>query len=251
MKKLEGKVAIVTGSGSGIGRGIALEFAKEGAKVVVNVRSSIDEANEVVELIRKEGGEATVIQGDVSKLDDVKNLVEETVNTYGQLDILVNNAGITGEVKPVAEIDEDDWYKEVDVNLNSVFLMTKYSIPHMLKQGKGKILNVGSIASYEVGSGAGYVTTKHAIIGLTKEIAHNYGSRGINCNVICPGAVKSKMTEGMFEEGSPLAPLLQATPAQRLGEPEELGKLACYLCSEDADFIHGASVAVDGGWLVK
>lgn len=251
MKKLEGKVAIITGSGSGIGKGIALEFGKAGAKVVVNVRKSLDEANEVAKLIRDAGGEATVIQGDVSKSEDVQNIVKETVKEYGKLDILINNAGITDEAKPLADVAEEDWYRDINVNLNSVFLMSKYCIPEMLKVGKGKIINMASIASYEAGSGAGYVATKHAVLGLTKEIANNYGPKGINCNAICPGAIESKMTAGMFDEGSPFAPILEATPAKRLGKPEEIGKLAVYLCSEDADFMHGASVVIDGGWLIK
>ena len=251
MEKLKDKVAIITGSGSGIGRGIALEFGKAGARVVVNVRSSINEANEVAEMIKVEGGEAIVIKADVSNSEDVQMLISETVKEYGQLDILVNNAGITDVAKPLADITEEEWYRDIAVNLHSVFLMSKYSIPEMLKVGKGKILNMASIASYEAGSGAGYVATKHAVLGLTKEIANNYGSKGINCNAICPGAIESKMTEGMFEEGSPFEPILKSTPARRLGRADEIGKLAVYICSEDADFMHGSSVAIDGGWMIK
>lgn len=247
---LKDRVAIITGSGSGIGRGIALEFGRAGARVVVNVRSSLDEAEEVAGLIRSAGGQAIVVQADVSKSQEAQSLIEKTIKEYGALDILVNNAGITDEAKPLAEVAEEDWYRDIDVNLNSVFLMSKYAIPHMLERG-GKIINMASIASYEAGSGAGYVATKHAVLGLTKEIANNYGSKGINCNAICPGAIESKMTAGMFEEGSPFAPILEATPAKRLGRAEEIGRLAVYLASGDADFIHGASIVIDGGWLIK
>lgn len=249
--KLKDKVAIITGSGSGIGKGIALEYAKEGAKVVVNVSRSMDAAKEVVEEIKSMGGEAIAIKADVSKSQEVQDLVAETIRHFGKIDILVNNAGITQVPQPLADIKEEDWYRIVDINLNSIYLMSKYVIPEILKSGEGAVINLASIAAFEVGSGAGYVATKHAVIGLTKQMAVDYGRKGINCNAICPGAIESKMTAGMFDEGSPAAPLIKMTPAGRLGKPEEIGKLAVYLASEDAKFIHGAAFVIDGGWLIK
>ncbi|AFS78903.1 3-oxoacyl-[acyl-carrier-protein] reductase FabG [Gottschalkia acidurici 9a] len=249
--KLKNKVAIVTGSGSGIGKGIALEYAKEGAKVVVNVARSIDSANEVVEEINKIGGEALAIKADVSKSQEVQMLISETIKHFGKIDILVNNAGITQPPYPLADIEEEDWYRMIDINLNSIFLMSKYAIPEILKSGEGSVINIASIASFEVGSGAGYVATKHAVLGLTKQMAFDYGRKGINCNAICPGAIESKMTSGMFDEGSQAAPLIKTTPAERLGKPEEIGKLAVYLASEDAKFVHGSAFVIDGGWLIK
>lgn len=249
--KLKDQVAIITGSGSGIGRGIALEYAKEGAKVVINVSRNMDSANEVVEEIKKLGGEAIAIRADVSNSEEVQNLVSETVKQFGKINILVNNAGITQNPQPLADISEEDWNRIVNINLNSIFLVSKYAIPEILKSDKGAVINLASIAAFEVGSGAGYVATKHAVIGLTKQMAVDYGKKGINCNAICPGAIESNMTKGMFDEGSPAAPLLKMTPAQRLGKPEEIGKLAVYLASEDASFIHGSAFVIDGGWLIK
>lgn len=248
--KLKDKVAIITGSGAGIGKGIALEFAKEGAKVVVNVSRNIDAGNEVVDEIEKLGGEAILVKADVTKTEDIKNLVAEAIKSFGKIDILVNNAGMSQNPTPVADMSEDEWQKIIGLNLTAPFLMSKYTIPEILKSGGGAIINLGSIASFEAGSGAGYVVSKHGIIGLTKEIAVEYGRQGINCNAICPGAIESNMTIGMFDEGSPAAPLLQKTPAKRLGKASEIGRLAVFLASEDGKFIHGASYLIDGGWTL-
>lgn len=248
--KLKDKVAIITGSGAGIGKAIALEFAREGAKTVINVSRNIDAGSEVVKEIENIGGEAILVKADVTKTADIKKLVEETIKRFGKVDVLVNNAGISQIPTPVEDMSEDEWNKIIGLNLTAPFLMSKYTIPEILKSGGGSIINLGSIASFEAGSGAGYVASKHGIIGLTKEIAVEYGGKGINCNAICPGAIESNMTIGMFDEGSPAAPLLQKTPAKRLGKASEIGKLAVFLASEDGKFIHGSSYVIDGGWTL-
>lgn len=251
--KLKDKVAIVTGSSSGMGEQIVKLFAKEGAKVVVNYARSSDSADSIVEEIIKNNGQAIAVQADVSKSEDVKRLIDETVAEFKTIDILVNNAGILDDYAPVLDTSEELWDRIVNINLKGQFLSIKYALPHMLENGKGTIVNLSSIAGYVAGGGgAAYTAAKHGVIGLTKQTSFDYGKKGIRANAICPGAIETRMTEKVFEDkDSPVMDAVRNVPAGRHGQPEEVAKLALFLASDDSDFIHGTTVTIDGGWLVE
>lgn len=248
--RLQNKIAIITGAGSGIGRGIALAFIKEGAKVVVADWSE-EGGKGTVDQIEKKHGEAIFIKTDVSKEEDVKQLVEAGLEKFGRVDILVNNAGIY-KTYNLHEMTEEDWDKTINVNLKSVFLISKEVIPEMLKQGRGKIVNIASIAGL-VGfaqSGA-YCASKGGIIALTKEMALEYAPKKINANCICPGVIRTAMTKDMIADPASKQFLESSTPYPRLGEPEDIAQAAVYLASDESDFVTGAVLVVDGGWVVK
>jgi len=248
--RLQNKIAIITGAGSGIGRGIALAFVKEGAKVVI-VDWSEESGKETAEQIKKENGEAIFIKTDVSKTADIEQMVKICLDKFGRVDILVNNAGIYRTCN-LHEMPEEDWDKIIDVNLKSVFLGSKRVIPEMLKQGKGKIVNTASIAGL-VGfaqSGA-YCASKGGIIALTKEMVLEYAPKRINVNCICPGVIKTAMTKDMIADSATKQFLESSTPYPRLGEPEDIAQAAVYLSSDESDFVNGEILVVDGGWVAK
>jgi NAD(P)-dependent dehydrogenase (short-subunit alcohol dehydrogenase family) len=248
--RLQNKIAIITGAGSGIGRGIALAFIKEGAKVVVADWSE-QGGKETVEQIKKENGEAVFIKIDVSEANDVEQMVKTCLDKFGRVDILVNNAGIYRACN-LHEMSEEDWDKIIDVNLKSMFLGSKRVIPEMLKQGKGKIINIASIAGL-VGfaqSGA-YCASKGGVIALTKEMALDYAPKKINVNCICPGVIKTAMTKDMIADPATKQFLESSTPYPRLGEPEDIAMAAVYLASDESDFVNGNLLVVDGGWISK
>jgi NAD(P)-dependent dehydrogenase (short-subunit alcohol dehydrogenase family) len=248
--RLQNKIAIITGAGSGIGRGIALAFVKEGAKVVVADWSE-EGGKETIEQIKKENGEAIFVKTDVSKTADIEQMAKTCLDKFGRVDILVNNAGIY-RVYNLHEMTEEDWDKIIDVNLKSVFLGSKRVISEMLKQGKGKIVNIASIAGL-VGfaqSGA-YCASKGGIIALTKEMALEYAPKKINANCICPGVIKTAMTKDMIADPVTKQFLESSTPYPRLGEPEDIAMAAVYLASDESDFVNGTVLVVDGGWIAK
>jgi len=248
--RLQNKIAIITGAGSGIGRGIALAFVKEGAKVVVADWSE-EGGKEAVEQVRKINGEAVFVKTDVSKTVDIDKMVKTCLNKFGRVDILVNNAGIY-RVYNLHEMSEEDWDKTINVNLKSVFLGSKRVIPEMLKQGQGKIINTASIAGL-VGfaqSGA-YCASKGGIIALTKEMALDYAPKKINVNCICPGIIKTAMTKDMITDPATKQFLESSTPYPRLGEPADIAMAAVYLASNESDFVNGHVLVVDGGWIAK
>lgn len=251
--KLNNKVAIVTGAAAGMGEAIAKEFAKEGAKVVVNYSRSSQEAEAIVDKITKDGGEAIAVKADVSKSEDVKQMIEKTIDKFGKIDILVNNAGILDDYTPVVDTSEELWDRIIGVNLKGPFLCSKYAIPYMLKEKKGVIINLSSIAGFvSGGGGAAYTSSKHGVIGLTKQIAYDYGKLGIRANAICPGAIKTRMTEEILKnDDAPVMEAIKSVPAGRYGYPEEIAKLALFLASDDSDFIHGAPILIDGGWVAR
>ncbi|HKM36019.1 MAG TPA: 3-oxoacyl-ACP reductase [Thiopseudomonas sp.] len=252
MKRLNNKVALITGAGSGMGKAQAKLFAKEGAKIIA-ADIDMNGLEKTVEEIKSEGGDAYAVQIDVSKKSSVEAGVKSGLEHYGQVDILSNTAGILDDYKPTLDTSEDLWDKIMGINLKGVYYMTNAVLPHMLEREKGAIINFGSIASFVAGGGgAAYTAAKHAIAGYTKQLSFDYGQKGIRANVIAPGAIETGMTKKIFEEGSAeVMNSVNSVPAGRYGQPEEVANVALFLASDEASFMHGAIVPVDGGWLVK
>jgi len=243
---LNGQVAVVTGASRGIGSAIAELFAQEGAKVVINYNTSEKEARALAEKIKKQGGEAICVKADVSKYDDVKRMVETTLKTHGRIDILVNNAGIH-VAKDFLEISEDEWDKTIDVNLKGAYLCSKEVARIMLKQKKGKIINMSSNSGLYHPSAmrfTEYVVSKAGMNGLTKALALRLGPH-ITVNAICPGWIKTEMVAQTDPEVE--RRILEETALKRYGTPEEVAASALFLASEEADFITGELLIVAGG----
>lgn len=242
--RLKDKVALVIGGTSGIGEATARAFAKEGAKVLVAGRNE-EKGNSIVEEIKDDVGEALFVKVDTTQFDEVKQAVEKAVNEYGTLDILYNGAGIHDSYQTALDIEEEDYDKLMAVNVKGPYLAAKAALPIFLEKGKGTIVNVGSQATHVAGpGGSAYVTSKHALEGFTKQLAYDFGSKGVKANLIAPGFVRTPMTEGIEEDR------LKNIPAQRAGKPEEVASLAVFLASSESDYMHGESVTMDGGWVV-
>lgn len=241
-------VTIVTGGASGIGRAAATRFAREGSNVVV---ADLDEDGgaETVELIEDSGGEATFVETDISDPDDVQAMVDAAVETYGGLDHAFNNAGIEGENAPSSDQPLDNWDQVINVNLKGVFLSLRAEIPAMLEDGGGAIVNTSSVAGVVGYPGlAPYVASKHGVIGLTKTAAVEYSRDGVRVNAICPGVIDTPMIARADEAtGGGTQQIIAATPIGRLGEPEEIGDAAVWLCSDEASFVTGEAFVADGG----
>ncbi len=254
MKSLEGKIALVTGGAGGIGKATALLLTREGAKVVVNTGSNIKGGEEVVRLIKEEGGEAIFVQGDVSKAKDVENLIDKAVKTYGRLDYAVNNAGIIPDVMPTAETSEESWDRTINVDLKGVWLCMKYEILQMLKQGGGSIVNVSSTLGL-VGTQAGvcaYVASKHGVVGLTKAAALEYAKAGIRVNTVCPGTTETPGFDKTLELSPQVRDItISITPMGRIAESEEVAEVIVWLCSDKASYVTGHALVVDGGMIAQ
>jgi NAD(P)-dependent dehydrogenase (short-subunit alcohol dehydrogenase family) len=251
VKPFEGKVALVTGAGSGIGQATARVFAREGAKVVV---SDISEqgGEETVRLIRESGGAAAFVRTDVAEPAQCQAMVDQTLETFGRLDFACNNAGIGGEQKPTADYSVEGWQKLIGVNLSGVFYCMKYEIPAMLKSGGGSIVNMASILAMVGFAGApAYVTSKHGVIGLTENAAVEYGQQGIRVNAVGPGFIRTPLISDLEKDPTTYKMLVALHPIGRLGEPEEVAELVAFLCSDRAAFITGAYYPVDGGYLAR
>jgi len=247
--RLDGKVAVVTGSSRGIGRAIAIKFAREGASVVVNSRHKED-AEKVVKEILSEGGKAVAVEGDVSQARDMKKLVDAAVKNFGKLDIFVNNAGVVS-FSNFLDLKEEDWDATMAVDLKGVFLGTQMAAKQMIKQGRGgKIINISSIAGF-IGFPrlAHYCAAKAGVIELTKETAIELAPYKINVNSIGPGVISTDMTKEIEKDPKQMKQTLARIPLGRFGEPEEIANVAAFLASDEADYITGEVVFVDGGWL--
>ena len=248
MGKFTGKAAIVTGASRGIGREIALLLAKEGARVAVNYSGSKDKADEVVQLITASGGEAFAIQADVSNAESVKVMVDQTIETFGSIDILVNNAGITRD-NLLMRMKDDEWDDVININLKGVFLCTKGVTRQMMRQRAGKIVNVASIVGVSGNPGqANYVAAKAGVIGFTKTVAKELASRNINVNAVAPGFITTDMTDTLNEEVK--NQMLTAIPLGKLGSPADVAKTVAFLLSDDAAYITGQTIHVDGGMVM-
>ena len=249
--RLAGKVAIITGAGSGIGRAMALLFAREGATVVAAGRTPAS-IEETVAMIRAETGwEAVAVAADVAIPADVKRMVRETVARFGRIDILCNNAGI-GSSKDVVAVEPDEWDRVFAVNVRGVYLGCKYALPHMLAQGGGSIINTASVLAL-VGAPerAAYCASKGAVVALTRQIAVEYADRGIRCNCLCPTTVDTPWVDRLLADApDPVArrrALEERQPMGRLATAEDVAAAALYLASDDAAFVTGTAMVIDGG----
>lgn len=249
----KGKVAVVTGGSSGIGRASALAFAAEGAKVVVSARRSA-ESEETIKLIKAAGGEAIFVQADVSKTADVQALINKTVESYGRLDYAFNNAGIEGAaLVPIVDYSEETWDQVIAINLKGVWLCMKYEIPQILKQGGGAIVNMSSVAGLVGGHlGAAYFASKHGVIGLTKAVAMEYATQGIRVNAVAPAVIRTPMAERAFlHDPEMTAYVTTLHPMGRFGTPEEVASAVVWLCSDAASFVTGHTLPIDGGFVAQ
>ncbi|MED4202616.1 3-oxoacyl-[acyl-carrier-protein] reductase [Neobacillus mesonae] len=245
---LAGKTALVTGASRGIGREIALELARQGANVAVNFAGSEAKANEVVDEIKALGQDAFAVKCNVSDADKVAEMVKATIDHFGSLDILVNNAGITKD-NLLMRMKEEEWDDVININLKGVFLMTKAVTRQMMKQRKGRIINIASIVGVSGNPGqANYVAAKAGVIGLTKTTAKELASRNITVNAIAPGFITTDMTDKLPEDVR--SEMLKQIPLARLGEPKDIAKAAAFLATDDAAYITGQTLHIDGGMVM-
>jgi NAD(P)-dependent dehydrogenase (short-subunit alcohol dehydrogenase family) len=246
---LDGKAALVTGAGAGIGRATALACAREGAKIVVADRV-VEGGEKTVSMIKSAGGEATFVPVNVTQAAEVKAMVAAAVSAYGRIDCAHNNAGIEGIFATTADYPEEEWDRVMAVNLKGVWLCMKYEIPQMVQQGGGAIVNTASLAGL-VGAKRmpAYVASKHGVAGLTKTAALEYAKSGIRVNAVCPGIIHTSMVDRMFLNRRPdLEDRLAAVePMGRLGKPEEVAEAVVWLCSDAASFVTGHTMTIDGG----
>jgi NAD(P)-dependent dehydrogenase (short-subunit alcohol dehydrogenase family) len=243
-----GKVALVTGGNSGIGRSTALSFARNGARVVIAARR-VPAGEEIAALIVHAGGEAIFVRTDVSQASAVEALIQTIADTYGRLDFAVNNAATFGPKHNTVELSEADWDQVMNVNLKGVWLCMKYEIPLMIKQGGGAIVNMASIASLRAGRTA-YTTSKHGLIGLTKSTALQFAPQGVRVNAICPALIETPMVDDLISDPDGRQRLTDLHPIGRLGKPDDIAEAVMWLCSPAAAFVTGHSLVADGGYLL-
>lgn len=246
MSELEGRVSLVTGASRGIGKAIALKLASLGSKVAVNYREREAEANSVIEAIASQGGgEAIAIKADVADTEAVKAMVEQVTDRWGSIDILVNNAGITRDTL-VLRMGDKDWDEVIDTNLRGAYLCTKFALRSMIRQRRGRIINISSIAGVMGNPGqSNYAASKGGLIAFTKSVAREIGSRNITVNAVAPGFIATEMTDKLPSERK--ESVLAIIPLQRFGEPEDVADLVAFLASEKAGYITGQVICIDGG----
>ncbi|KJL06486.1 3-oxoacyl-[acyl-carrier-protein] reductase [Priestia aryabhattai] len=245
---LQGKVAVVTGASRGIGRAVAVELGKLGAKVVVNYSGSEAKALEVVDEIKGLGTDAIAVQANVAESDSVQAMIKEAISTFGSVDILVNNAGITRD-NLLMRMKEDEWDDVINTNLKGVFLCTKAVTRQMMKQRAGRIINISSIVGVSGNAGqANYVAAKSGVIGLTKTTAKELASRNITVNAVAPGFIATDMTDKLNEEVQ--AEMLKQIPLASFGQPEDVANAVAFLASDASRYITGQTIHVDGGMVM-
>lgn len=248
MTALTGKTAIITGASRGIGAEIAMKFAEAGAKIVVNYSGSQDKAEAVVAAIQANGGEAFAVKANVSDAEAVKAMIDETMENFGSIDILVNNAGITRD-NLMMRMKDDEWDDVINTNLKGVFICTKAVTRQMMKQRSGRIVNIASIVGVMGNAGqANYVAAKAGVIGLTKTTARELASRNITANAVAPGFITTDMTDGLSEDIQKT--MLGQIPLGRFGKPEEVAKAALFLASDEASYMTGQTLHLDGGMVM-
>lgn len=250
--KLQDKVAIITGSTKGIGRATAKLFAQEGAKVIV-CGTTESKGLSCVDEIKQAGGEAMFIKADMTDESSLQKLITGTLDAYGKIDILVNNAGVGDPLNicGVQDVTMENWDRVMQVNLKAPFILCKLAIPEMEKRGGGVIINTASVASTGAGRGPFvYTVSKHAMIGLTRELSIYHGQKGIRVNSILPGGIATDMIAGDVDESNPAVQKIKASPAGTLGHPDQVAKLMVFLASEDSSYIHGESIVIDGGFTL-
>lgn len=250
--QLQGKIALVTGGGSGIGRATALRLAREGAKVMI-ADYIPDSAERTVKMVKDAGGEASCVAADVSITKQVEAMVAKTVETYGRIDCAFNNAGIEGRMATTADCTEENFDRIIAINLKGVWLCMKYEIPQMLKQGGGSIVNTASVAGLVAFERLpAYNASKHGVIGLTRTAAIEYAQKNIRVNCVCPGVIRTPMVERLLDSGGMNETELQAgEPVGRMGKPEEIAEGVLWLFSDASSFVTGHPLAVDGGWVAR
>lgn len=250
--RLEGKVTVITGAGSGIGLAMATLFASEGAQVVAGDWNA-QRLDEAVATIKNSGGAIVGAQGNIADQEAAEGLVDLAVSTYGRIDVLVNNAGVMDYMQGVGELSNDMWRRVLGINLDGPMFTCRRALPHMVEQGRGSIVNVASTAGISGGAaGAAYTASKHGVVGLTRSTAWMYATRGVRCNAICPGGTKTNISETMPQDR------LDPIGAQRAGafaslipaflDPIDIANLALFLASDESRYINGAIIPADGGW---
>jgi len=242
---LTGRVAIITGAGSGLGRAIAYRLAENGAKIVVNDVVA-EQGNFTVDNIKKKNGEAVFSQTDISKWDGAKDLIKKATDTFGKIDILVNNAGITRDML-VRDMQEDDWDKVLDINLKGAFNCCKFATPHMVEQKYGKIVNLSSRAHLGNPGQANYSASKAGIIGLTRSLSLEFGRYNINVNAVAPGMINTEGVKALKKYEMVVERALKVTPLKRIGEPEDVANLVHFLVSDYSSYITGEIIHITGG----
>jgi 3-oxoacyl-[acyl-carrier protein] reductase len=250
--QLADRVALITGAGSGMGLAMAEEFAARGALVAACdlVPESAEGARRAAEAA---GGEALGVTADVSRPEDVSRAVGEAIDRFGRVDILCSNAGILDGYASALDTDEELWNRVIAINLSAAYHLSRAVLPGMLERGQGCIITTCSLSSFVAGGGgAAYTASKHGLLGFTKQLTYDFAGRGIRANAICPGLIETGMTKPLLDDPESGAhKFVQETPSVTWGQPSDVAKLAAFLASDDARFIHGAGVLIDGGWTIK